>query len=106
MLSPYSEAQLLGRFCNFLMKSPNFGTPYYTQYTRIYYIVYSVYCIRNIQCVLRVLRRTYALLKDTNKTRTNNRRNGVLSLLENLIMLKNTCVSHNNPSIIKIKLFS
>ena len=28
MLSPYSEAQLLGRFFNFLMKSPNFGTPY------------------------------------------------------------------------------
>ena len=28
MLSPYSKAQLLGRFCNFLMKSPNFGTPY------------------------------------------------------------------------------
>ena len=48
----------------------------------------------------------YALLKDTNKTRTNNRHNGVLSLLENFIMLKNTCVSHNNPSIIKIKLFS
>ena len=36
MLSPYSEAQLLGRFCNFLKKSPNFGTPYCT--------VYSVHC--------------------------------------------------------------
>ena len=32
MLSPYREAQLLGRFCNFLRKSPNFGTPYYTVY--------------------------------------------------------------------------
>ena len=32
ILSPYSKAQLLGRFCNFLVKSPNFGTPYYTYY--------------------------------------------------------------------------
>ena len=46
MLSPYSEAQLLGRFCNFLMKSPNFGTPYCTVYTRKtahkIYIHYSI----------------------------------------------------------------
>ena len=41
MLSPYSEAQLLGRFCNFLMKSPNFGTPYCAPL----YILYNIYHI-------------------------------------------------------------
>ena len=41
MLSPYSEAQLFGRFCNFLMKSPNFGTPYFTRYNTVllWYII-------------------------------------------------------------------
>ena len=47
MLSPYSEAQLLGRFCNFLMKSPNFGTPYCILYT-IQYTVFSIPCIHFI----------------------------------------------------------
>ena len=42
MPSPYSEAQLLGRFCNFLMKSPNFGTPYYTVYT-LHYTLFGIH---------------------------------------------------------------
>ena len=42
MLSPYSEAQFLGRICNFLMKSPNFGTPYCIVYS-VYYTVYSIH---------------------------------------------------------------
>ena len=40
MLSPDSEAQLLGRFCNFLIKLPNFGTPYYADVLKSNYSNY------------------------------------------------------------------
>ena len=61
MLSPYSKAQLLGRFCYFLMKSPNFGTPYCKVYIHctIYAIQhkvcntqYTIHCtMYTVQCV-------------------------------------------------------